>query len=55
MIIKKVTYTDLDGNQVEDILRFHLSKDELRTINSKFDGGVKGYVSNLFVNDEDAI
>ena len=54
MIIKKVTYTDLDGNQVEDTLRFHLSKDELRTINSKFEGGVKGYISNLFVNEEDA-
>ena len=54
MIIKKVHYTDLDGNEVEEVLRFHLSKDELRKINSEFDGGVKGYISNLFKNDADA-
>lgn len=53
MIIKTVRYTDLDGNTVDETLRFHLSKDELREINAQFDGGVKGYMSKLFVNDED--
>ena len=51
MIIRKVSYTDLDGNKVEETLRFHLSKDELREINANYEGGVKGYLSKLFDNE----
>ena len=53
MIIRKVNYTDLDGNEVEDTLRFHLSKDELREIDSNYEGGIKGYISSLFTDKSD--
>ncbi len=54
MIIKTVKYTDLDGDEVEETLRFHLSKDELRDIDAQYDGGVKAYISGLFAdNDND--
>ena len=54
MIIRKVNYTDLDGNEVEETLRFHLSKDELREINANYEGGVKGYISSLFTDEANA-
>lgn len=48
MIIKKVNYVDLDGNEVTEELRFHLSKDELREFNARYPGGLKKYVNDNF-------
>lgn len=46
MIIKTVKYTDLDGNEVEETLRFHLSKDEIMEINSEYKGGIEGFLAD---------
>lgn len=52
MITRTVKYTDLDGNEVEETLRFHLSKDELRKLDEKYEDGVEGTIVNVLKKKE---
>lgn len=54
MVKKTVKYTDVDGNEVEEELMFHLTKAEITEINASYPGGMKDYARSLIKKHDEA-
>lgn len=46
MLKRVVKYEDFNGDKVEEALFFHLSGDEIVTLNRKYEGGLSAYIKS---------
>lgn len=43
----KITYEDLEGNEVTETFQFHYSKTELAELNYNYDGGLQAHIEKI--------
>ena len=56
MLHEKISYTDYDGNKVEEVFDFNLNKAELLKMELSTQGGVAGMINTLIkTRDSEAI
>ncbi len=52
MLIKRIKYTDYDGNAREEEFRFNLSRAECVEMNVRYPGGLRAYM-NRIIDEQD--
>lgn len=52
MVKETVTYTDFDGNEQTDTLRFHLSKIELVELEAQMPGGMSAFFEKVLKEND---
>lgn len=51
MLKKEVNYTDFDGNEVKDVLWFHLNEIEIKEMDKDISGGLIKYMEKIIDTD----
>lgn len=51
MITKTIKYDDLDGNQIEGVFYFHITREEAIAMELKFPGGLDGHIRRIGQDD----
>ena len=54
MYVKKIKYTDYDGNEREEKFYFHLNKAELLKLQYSINGGYQSYIKRLMETQNEA-